>query len=153
MATNPAEVVHVAGGWLCDQVLAGWDVIVVTADAADHRALRILGVRGTDLESALATPVQGPCLQGMAIQAELYASDERVRRMVRTAAEAGQTEIRLWGDGWPADFEVQSGFVSHRLSSAARAFKAQALAAAAADAWSSETEEFRRAAVRRMALV
>jgi hypothetical protein len=150
-------VVQVAGGWLCDQVLAGWDVTVVTADhadQADQRALRILGVRGRDLESALAVPVQGGCcLQAIAVRAELYAADERVRRMVRTAAEAGQTEIRLWGGAWPAGSEDGAGVVSHRLSAAARAFKAQALAAAAADAWPADTEKFRRAALRRPALV
>jgi hypothetical protein len=146
-------VVQVAGGWLCDQVLAGWDVTVITADHEDQRALRILGVRGRDLESALAVPVQGPCLQAIVIEAELYESDERVRRMVRAATEAGQTEIRFWGDAWPDDFDARAGRVSHRLSAAARAFKAQALAAAAADAWPADTEEFRRGAVRRLALV
>jgi hypothetical protein len=138
-------------------VLAGWDVVVVTADNADQRALRILGARGADLESALASPVQGPCLQGMVIQAELYIADARVRHLVSTAADAGRTEIRLWGEGWPADLGMQSGFVSHRLSAAARAFKAQALTAVAAvgaaGVQPAGTEEFRRAAGRRMALV
>ena len=69
LASSTADVVHVAGGWLCDQVLAGWDVTVVTADHQDQRALRILGVRGRDLESALAAPVQGPCLRAIALQA------------------------------------------------------------------------------------
>ena len=146
-------MVQVAGGWLCDQVLAGWDVTVVTADHADQRSLRILGVRGHDLESALAAPVQGACLQAIAVQSELYAADERVRRMVGTVAEAGLTEIRLWGGAWPAGFEDGADLVSHRLSAAARAFKAQALAAAAAAAGPADTEEFRRAALRRPALV
>lgn len=146
-------MVQVAGGWLCDQVLAGWDVSVVTTDHADQRALRILGVRGGDLEAALAMPVQGACLQAIAVQAELYAADERVRRMVRTAAEAGLTEIRLWGGAQPAGFEDRADLVSHRLSAAARAFKAQALAAAAAGTGPADIEEFRRAARRRPALV
>lgn len=146
-------MVQVAGGWLCDQALAGWDVTVVTADHEDQRALRILGVRGIDLESALAAPVHGPCLRAIAVQAELYGSDERVRRLVRAAAEAGRTEIRLWGDARPADLEVRADRVSHRLSAAARAFKAQALAAAATAASPADTEEFRHGAIRRLALV
>lgn len=146
-------MVQVAGGWLCDQALAGWDVTVVTADHEDQRALRILGVRGRDLESALAAPVQGPCLHAIAVQAELYGADERVRQLVRNAAEAGRTEIRLWGNAWPADLEVRADRVSHRLSAAARAFKAQALAAEAAAAGPADTEEFRRGAIRRLALV
>jgi hypothetical protein len=146
-------VVQVAGGWLCDQVLAGWDVTVVTEDHADQRALRVLGVRGSDLESALAVPVQGPCLRAIAVQAELYGADERVRQIVRAAAAAGRTEIRLWGDAWPADFEARADRVSYRLSVAARAFKAQALAAVrAADASPADTEEFLSGAVRRLAL-
>jgi hypothetical protein len=146
-------VVQAAGGWLCDQVLSGWDVTAVTADHADQRALRILGVRGRNLESALALPVQGPCLQAIAVQVELYEADERVRRVVRAAAMAGQTEIRLWGGARPGPFEDRTDPVSHRLSAAARAFKAQALAAAAAGPGPADTEEFRVAALRRLALV
>jgi hypothetical protein len=146
-------VVQVTGGWLCDQVLAGWDVTVATADHEDQRALRILGVRGGDLESALVVPLQGPCLRAIAVEAELYVADERVHQLVRAAAEAGRTEIRVWGDAWPTDLETRTDRVSHRLSAAARAFKAQALAATAADAWPADTEEFRRGAVRRLALV
>ena len=173
LADRTADVVEVAGGWLCDQVLAGWDVTVVTADHADQRALRILGVRGQDLESALAAPVQGPCLRAIAVQAELYGAHERVRRLVRDAADGARTEIRLWGDTWPEDFGTRADQVSHRLSAAARAFKAEALAAAAAGPQASDalafetrasqtracqtraadTEEFRRAALRRLALV
>lgn len=153
LAASTADVVQVAGGWLCDQVLAGWDVIVVTADHDDQRALRILGVRGGDLESALAVPLQGPCLRAIAVEAELYVADERVHQLVRAAAETGRTEIRLWGDAWPDDLDGRTDPVSHRLSAAARAFKAQALAATAADARPADTEEFRRGAVRRLALV
>ena len=105
LATSTADVVQVAGGWLCDQVLAGWDVTVVTADHEDQRALRILGVRGRDLESVLAVPVQGPCLRAVAVETGLYCSDERVHQLVRAAAEAGRTEVRLWGDAWPDDLD------------------------------------------------
>ena len=76
--------------------------------------------------------------------------------MVRALAESGRTEIRLWGDAWPDDFEVRAEGVSHRLSAAARAFKAQALAAVGgtlpADI-SADTEEFRYGAIGRLALV
>jgi hypothetical protein len=86
LAPSTAEVVRRAGGWLFDQVMAGWDVTVVTADDGDQRALRILGVRARDLEAVLMAPVAGPCLQAIAVHAELYDADERVRRMVRAAA-------------------------------------------------------------------
>ena len=49
---------------------------------------------------------------------------------MRQALESGQTEVTLWGESWPADLDCSVGSVEHRLSVAARAFKAQALAAA-----------------------
>jgi len=147
-------VVRRAGGWLFDQVMAGWDVTVVTAELGDPRALRILGVRARDLDSVLAVPVAGPCLQAIALHTDLYDSDERVRRMVRTAAEGRSAEIRLWGEMMPEDFDCGAHSVSHQLSLAARAFKAQALAAAdIADEQQADTEVFRRGEIRRPRLV
>jgi len=144
IASSTAEVVQFAGGWLFDQVMAGWDVTVITADHGDSRALEILGVRARDLETMLALPVLGPCLQAIAVRASLYDSDARVRRMVLTALDAGLAEIRFWGDQGPEGFDGAAYPVSHRLSVAARAFKAQALAAAAAPAGSAhDVEVFR----------
>ena len=159
-APSAADVIGVTGGWLFDQVLAGWDVTAVTAGTAvhvDQRPLRILGVRGVDLESALGFPVQGSCLQAIAVCTELYRGDERVRQLVLAAADAGRTDIRAWGDAWPDDFDGQAGLVSHRLSAAARAFKAQALAATkppsvSVTAATDGIEVFRRAAIRRLAM-
>ena len=155
IAPSTAEAVQSAGGWLFDQVMAGWDVTVVTADQADPRPLHILGVRARDLDSLFATTaVLGPCLQAVAVRSELYDADERVRRLVLTAAESGTTDIRLWGDLWPSDFDGAADPVSHRLSLAARAFKAQALAVAdLAEKSSADTEVFRRGEIRRPGLV
>ena len=151
IAPSAAEAVRSAGGWLFDQVMAGWDVTVITAEAGDRRALDILGVRARDLDSVFAAPALGPRLRSIALPADLYHDDERVRRLVRAAAEAGRRiEIRLWGDGWPGDFDGSGDPMSHRLSLAARAFKAQALAAAdLRDALTAETEVFRRGELRR----
>jgi len=145
-------VVRVAGGWLCDQVLSGWDATAVTMDHADQRSLRILGVRGFDFERAMARPTGGGCLQAIVVDSKIYQTDERVRRMVRGAFEVGRTDIRIWGDDLPDDFDG-AGLITHRLSAAALAFKAQALAADSADAQPVDTEEFQRAALRRLAAV
>jgi hypothetical protein len=156
IAPSAAEAVRSAGGWLFDQVMAGWDVTVVTADQGDPRPLQILGARARDLDTVFAMPVLGPCLQAVAVRTELYDADERVRRLVLTAAEAGGADIRFWGDGdvWPADFDGGADPVAHRLSLAARAFKAQAMAAASLPAEpAAVTEVFRRGEIRRPGLV
>ena len=123
-------MVRLAGGWLFDQVMIGWDVTVLTTDRADARPLRILGVGTANLEIVLDRQVRGSCLQAVAVDADLYDADARIRRLVHEAIES-ETDVRLWGEGWPADLDDTAGPVWHRLSVAARAFKAQALAAAA----------------------
>ena len=107
-------------------------------------------MRARTFDAVFAAPVLGPCLRAIALRADLYRDDERVRRLVLAAAEAGRAEIRLWGEVWPADFDGSGDPVSHRLSLAARAFKAQALAAAdLRGAPTAETEVFRRGELRR----
>jgi len=149
IAPGLAELVPYAGGWLFDQVMAGWDVAVLTASQADPRPLRILGARGYDLETVLAVPLAGSCLQAIAVQANLYRSDARVRRMVYHALDRNLAEVRLWGGGWPEDLDGGTRPIRHQLSVAARAFKAQAMAAAAAPgAVSDDVEEFRTGRIR-----
>lgn len=159
-----AEAVERVGGWVVDQVLAGWDVSVVTGDRCDDRPLRILGARGYHLETALAAPLAGPCLAAVALSTDLYISDGRVRRLVRRAAEANDADIRLWGDAWPEDLDGGSDSGSHQLSLAACAFKEQAVRAAlenrAQEGQSrtgqprgpERTEVLRRGTIRRQAL-
>jgi hypothetical protein len=155
IAPTAADAVRGAGGWLFDQALAGWDVTVITAEQADHRSLRILGVRGHTLEAALAYQADGACVSAIALPAAMFESDERVRGMVLAAVESGLPEVRLWGDGddMPAGLAVRADRVSHRLSAAARAFKAQALAAAAIGKDGlAGTEAFRRGQFRHLGL-
>jgi hypothetical protein len=150
MALCSAEVVQFAGGWLFDQVMAGWDVTVLSTDNPDPRPLAILGVRIVDLETVLARQVSGSCLQAIAVHADLYDADARVRQMVDEALRGGQTDVRLWGERCSGDSDAAADPVWHRLSVAARAFKAQALAAAAVPADPSEvTEVFRKGEIRR----
>ena len=60
------------------------------------------------------------------------------------ALEQGATEVTLWGERLPAELDSSVDSVQHRLSAAARAFKAQALAAANdVDAAVGDTETFR----------
>ncbi|WP_433152831.1 hypothetical protein ACQPZ8_18820 [Actinomadura nitritigenes] len=142
-----ADAVRCAGGWLFDRVAAGWDVTVLTADHADPRPLRILGARPADLHCALSSPVRGPRPRAIAVCGGLYASDPRVRRMVARARDE-LVEITLWDGTGPVEEPAGSAgegeWLPHRLSVAARAFKAQAMAAAAVPADAAGTTEFFR---------
>jgi hypothetical protein len=125
--------------------MIGWDVSVLTTDDADARPLQILGVRTVALETVLSRPVRASCLQAIAVHADLYGTDPRVRRFVREAVDAGQTDVRLWGEPPSAALAPASAPLRHQLSVAARAFKAQALAAAAVPACPCDIiEVFRR---------
>lgn len=143
VAPTMVEAIRSAGGWLFDSAMTGWDVMVLVAEPGDYRPLRILGARAADLEAAVTSPVHGPRPHVLAVDAELVESDVRVRRLVLKSLEHGLTEVRVWGEKWPSDLDSEIGSVRHRLSVAARAFKTQALAAAAAPVDSIPvTEEF-----------
>ena len=130
VAADVADVVRFAGGWLFDRTMAGWDVTVLVADHPDERPLQILGARILDLEYTLATLGHRPPPQTLAAASDLFDCDSRVRQGVLQALDQGATDVTLWGKTWPVELDSHVGLVEHRLSAAARAFKAQALAAA-----------------------
>lgn len=130
VASSVADVVTFAGGWLFDRSMAGWDVTVLLTDHPDDRPLHILGAKTLDLEFALSSVGARPRPQALAAAADLLGSDPRVRGGVLQALDHGVTEVTLWGKTWPAELDDSVGLVEHRLSSAARIFKARALAAA-----------------------
>lgn len=119
-----ADVVRYTGGWLFDQVTAGWDASVITTAPADPRPLRILGATVGDLDLEIGSAHSAPT--AIAVEGNLCGTDHRVRFMITRALAAGSSDVRLWGghDGAVAAFP-------QRLSLAARAFKAHAMAAAA----------------------
>jgi hypothetical protein len=131
VARSVPEVVKFAGGWIVDRVMAGWDVTVLISADQDTRPLEILGVETYDLEAALEDGSDRPHPQTVAVAADLFVSDDRVRRGVLLALDSGLTEVTMWGEQWPEELDSTIGSVHHRLSGAARAFKALALAASA----------------------
>ena len=143
VAPSVLEVVTHAGGWLFDRVMAGWDVTVFIADHADMRPLRILGTQALGLDYAFASLDDRPRPHALAVATELFGSDLRARQRVLKALDHSLTEVTLWGDKRSVELDSIHS-VLHRLSSAARVFKAQALAAAAAaNASVGFTETFR----------
>lgn len=141
------DIVTAAGGWLYDRATAGWDVSVMMLDAfedTDTRPLQILGAQVLDLASVLTHWEQWPQPQTIAVCAQMFDGHAQVRQGVLEALEHPNTEVTLWGDV-PAELDSDVDVRQHRLSAAARAFKAQALMAAGVDpaAAASRTETFR----------
>ncbi|WP_280299803.1 hypothetical protein [Nocardia abscessus] len=144
VASSVVDVVEHAGGWLFDRSVAGWDVTVLVADLSDTRPLRILGAEVLELEQVLASRGQGRQPHALAVAAEVCERDSRARRGLSKALNDGGVEVVVWGEGWRSPPEHQVDAVVHRLSVAAQAFKAHALAAAAVPVVSvGMTEAFR----------
>jgi hypothetical protein len=143
VAPTVLDAVKFAGGWVYDRVMAGWDVTVLIGDDEDARPLEILGAEVRDLESVLESWQDRRHPQTIAVAADLFDRDSRVRKGVLSALEQGATEVTLWGEGLPAELDKSVDSVQHQLTAAARAFKAQALAAANNSEAVGHTETFR----------
>jgi hypothetical protein len=128
VAASAADIVQFAGGWLYDRVMAGWEVTALLPHACDTRPLRILGVRTADPEAGFA--VARSTSQSLAVSAEAFRSDPRVRDKVLESLDDRLTEVALWGEGWPLGVDRAMTRAQHVLSAAARRFKGHALAAA-----------------------
>ena len=129
IASSVPDVIASVGGWLFDQGMAGWRVNIHTEGDCDVRPLQILGIGASSLSDPL---IVGESLrtQVLAVSSEVFVRIPRVRQNLVTALDHGLLEIVVWG-GTPVAkgaYHVES--VRHRLSAAARAFKAQSLVAA-----------------------
>jgi hypothetical protein len=143
VAASPVDVVCSAGGWLYDRVLAGWEVNVLLPRRCDARPLRILGMRVADPDTDIP-PASSECAaRGLAVSAEMFASDQRIRHEVLRALDRRMTEVTLWHDDWPLAVGHRTTTVVHVLSGAARAFKRQALTAAGVSDTVGPTETLR----------
>lgn len=127
LASSVADVVASTGGWLYDRRTAGWQVNVLVGDRVGERALRILGADVLDLSADLEAITDDPDRAAtIAVAADVYSADGRVRRFVSTS-DRRRAEVALWGDTGSLDEDLSA--VSYRPTAAARAFKAQALLA------------------------
>jgi hypothetical protein len=129
IAPTVVGAVLAAGGWLFDSVMAGRRASVHTVDRADDRVLRILGADAAAPVSQIAAQEPDAALCAVAVEAALYRADPCVHRFVDAGIRAG-VDVWLWGEPAEGALDV-SGMVQHRLSLAAKAFKAQALSAVA----------------------
>jgi hypothetical protein len=140
VASSPVDVVSSIGGWLYDRVRSGWDVNVLLPQACDDRPLQILGMHAVDLDPHLLSADTECVGRGLAVSAEMFNSDARIRQQVLAALDRWMTEVTLWHDDWPLNIGHRTGTVQHVLSGAARAFKRHALAAAGVPAVVGPTE-------------
>jgi hypothetical protein len=133
VAASTVDVVQSAGGWLYDRVMAGWQVTVLLPDRCDTRPLRILGVQAGELEAQFEWMRTGSTRQSLAVSAEVFTADARVRDKVLESLDSRLTEVALWGQapqGWPLRVDRAMTQAQHVLSAAARTFKGYALEAA-----------------------
>jgi hypothetical protein len=128
VASSAADVVQSAGGWLYDRVMAGWEVTVLLPPGCDPRPLRILGVQALGPDAGL--DLRAATSHSLAVSAEAFGTDARVREKVLESLGDRFTEVALWGDGWPLAVDRAMTRAQHVLSAAARRFKGYALAAA-----------------------
>ncbi|OBG60409.1 MULTISPECIES: hypothetical protein [unclassified Mycobacterium] len=136
IAASARDVVQSAGGWLYDRAMAGWRVTVLLPDGSDTRSLRILGVQALDVEEYFATRDPAATSESLAVSAEAFAADARVREQVLESLDDRMTEVALWGQaptGWPLRVDRGVARAQYRLSAAALRFKGHALAAAGID--------------------
>jgi hypothetical protein len=140
MAATAESLVRYAGGWLFDLALDGWDIAVHVTDLTDARPVLILGGHPAVLDGSSRSHARPGCPRIVAIDAELYRAEAWVVRRAQEAA-AVLSEVRLWGEERRVTADLATTPVRHRLSVAAQAFKAQAMAAVGAPLRASEPSE------------
>lgn len=128
LAASAEDVVQSAGGWLYDRVMAGWQVTAMLPRGSDTQSLRILGVSVSNVQPWFDGAVAAG--QSLAVSAEAFTADARVRARVLEALDDQLTEVALWGQSWPLGVHRATSKAQHVLSAAARTFKSHALAAA-----------------------
>jgi hypothetical protein len=130
VARDVGELVDLAGGWMCDRILAGWDVNVAVSEPRDLRPLQILGVTLVT-QQRLRLISDDSATASIAIAPGIFENDNHIRSDVFKALDLGANEVTFVGPSLPSDLDGRLARRQHRLSGAARAFKTQALAAAA----------------------
>lgn len=131
VAPDAYSAAYFVGGWIFDQVRAGWVVTVYLPESDDDRPLRVLGADTSSLkELPGASAVAAPAHSFLAVSADLYESDDDVRSIVDRELNEHSHGPTFWGNHAPQAHSKHMGTLEHRLSVAASAFKSQALFAA-----------------------
>jgi hypothetical protein len=147
IASDVADAVHSAGGWICDRARAGWRVTVLIPSESAIRPLAVLGVRALPFETEYkAVRLSSPA--AIAAASRFVERNAQVRRDIQRALLRGTTEVTLWGKASPISPDWRISNVRYQLSGAARAFKTHALIATSPrHLTAGPTEDFRSAAM------
>lgn len=130
VAPNTVDAVRYAGGIIFDRMMGGWEVVAVLTEHDDVRPLEILGATVLDLTTALASPVHATWPESVLLAPDVFVTNEWVRTGAIHCLDKGLSELAVWGDDLPAELACRVSSAHHQLSTAARAFKRCALAAA-----------------------
>ena len=122
-----SDLVRHAGGWIYDRVAAGWLVTVLLPPGGNPRPMRILGAHTDVVDPTDGLDERRP--QAIATSTRLCGHRPGLVDILSCAMQR-DAEITLWGEFWPTALVGTPDPTTHRLSVAARAFKAQALTAA-----------------------
>jgi hypothetical protein len=145
LGSSPLDVVRAAGGLIFDRTRLGWKVVALLTACREDRPLRILGAGVVGDAHPEQLRAQIPHL--LVVGAHLLRDDPTVRRWARKSVEHGLTDVAVWYEGGLTP-RAGASQMQHRLSGAARVFKATALQAAGAPAERCELPEvFRMARV------
>jgi hypothetical protein len=127
-ASDVADLVRSAGGWLFDRSMAGWDVTVVVTGECNPLPLQILGIttdpREPDDDDSAPTRALA-----LAASTDAVHANPELRAQILGAMKRGIGDVLVWGNSWPEGIERGVEEVEHELSAAARAFKGHALTA------------------------
>lgn len=129
-AVDVGDLILSAGGWMCDRIQAGWDVSVTITEPRDMRALQILGVTALVTDDGLEAMENGRGTAAVAFAPAIFETNQTIRSAVLNALDHGCAEVIVWGPTIPSELHSRVERQPYRLSGAARAFKAHALAAA-----------------------
>ncbi len=135
MAESAEQAVIWAGGLICDRALAGWQVVVWLPEVTGSVALTILGAEARAAGSEVAIAGTGVPLVRLA---PVPAGAEQLQTYLCDRPDPGEAAT-----GRASPQVVVDGVLHHRLSFAARAFKAQALTACGRAGSVGEVEMFR----------
>ncbi|WP_156744010.1 hypothetical protein [Mycobacterium sp. 1164985.4] len=130
-AVTVAELISVAGGWLCDRAMAGWTVTAWVPAPEYAQCLAILGVCVREAADSSLNGVDAPSVYGVSRCDTVGGLPGCVRHRVSVAARAFKAHALLAAGLQPNDAKLETFWLSTRsntLTSSDFAHRTEALA-------------------------